>query len=232
MTTMEPKPISGFPGYTIYPDGRIHCIKRDKILAPVLPDHGGYIQVSLKSQTGKKFTRRLHRLLAEHFIPKKDGDGDVVDHIDHDRTNNSLPNLRWATPVENGQNTSAKKRDMYCVSKLPNRKGFQVSIPQPDAPPKYIGSAPTPEEAQKMRDNALKGILPKVSRLPTYCITARPQFGRFEVSIPVGPRESKYIGHGKTLEEAQHLRDKFLDERALDPSAWKPKLGGAGVIYS
>ncbi len=119
-------------------------------------DCTGYIQVALISPTGKKYTRRLHRLLAEHFIPKQYGDGNLVDHIDNDRTNNKLSNLRWTNHEQNSQNTKCKKRPTYCIKWNEPRKVFEVSIPQVNARPKYIGRAETLEEAQQIRDNALK----------------------------------------------------------------------------
>ena len=82
-----------------------------------------------------------------------------------------------------------------------------------------------------MRDNALKGIFPGTTRSPMYCITPRLKKGRYEVSIPVGPRAYKYIGHGKTIEEAQALRDIAIAERDADPTAWKPQMKGR-VVYT
>lgn len=226
---MEPVEIRDFPDYMLHPDGKIYC-KKTSIFLVCGKDKEGYIQVSLRDRTGKKFTRRLHRLLAEHFIPKQEGAGNLVDHINNDRTDNALSNLRWVTPEENGQNTKAKKRDSYCIRWNKNRKVFEVSIPQTDGSSLYVGRTETQEDAILMRDNALKGIFPKIQREPTYCITHRPEYQRFEVSIPVGPRKYQYLGHGKTLEEAQLLRDTFLNEREKDPNAWKPKMMGK-VVY-
>jgi hypothetical protein len=227
---MEPKPIDGFPDYTIHPDGTIYC-ERLKRFLNTGKDAAGYVQVGLKPPTGKRITIRVHQLVAKHFIPKQDGDGSLVDHIDHDRTNNVVSNLRWVTSAQNAQNTSAKNRDMYCIRWVEDRQAHEVSIPQPDGPNKYVGRAPTLEEAQTMRDNALKGIFPGTTRRPTYCITHRPEKLRYEVSIPIGPRAYKYIGHGKTLEEAQALRDFAIAERDADPTAWKPQMKGR-VLYT
>lgn len=54
--------------------------------------------------------RRIHRLLAKHFIPNIDPDvNTVVDHIDRDRRNYSLGNLRWYSVVDNANNMSRPK---------------------------------------------------------------------------------------------------------------------------
>ena len=52
---------------------------------------------------GKRKHFKLHRLLAETFIPNPN-DYKIVDHIDRDRLNNNLCNLRWTTSSENNFN--------------------------------------------------------------------------------------------------------------------------------
>jgi hypothetical protein len=225
---MEPIEISGFPDYIIHPDGKIYCKSRSCFLNPG-KDHAGYIQVGLRPPTGKRRTFRLHRLLAEHFIPKQYGDGDFVDHIDNDRTNNQLSNLRWVTSEQNSQNTKAKRRDTYCIRWVEARKVFEISLPRPDGSSRYVGRTKTLDEAIVMRDKALNGIFPKTMRPPTYCITRRSE-EVFEVSIPIAPRKYEFLGTRKTLEDAQQLRDIVLDEREKDPDAWKPRMMGK-VLY-
>ena len=51
----------------------------------------------------------IHRLVAEAFLPNPLGLRDV-DHIDGDRTNNNLTNLRWVTHKENCNNPNTKWR--------------------------------------------------------------------------------------------------------------------------
>lgn len=52
---------------------------------------------------GKRCYFSVHRLIAETFIPNPDNKP-TVDHIDRDRTNNHITNLRWATMKEQMQN--------------------------------------------------------------------------------------------------------------------------------
>lgn len=56
----------------------------------------GYLRVSL----GRNNHRYVHRLVAAAFLPNPDGLLQV-DHIDGDRTNNQVGNLRWVTARQN-----------------------------------------------------------------------------------------------------------------------------------
>lgn len=64
-------------------------------------DNVGYLQVSLRKE-GKKYYRRVHRLVAEHFIDNIN-DLPQVNHIDGDKTNNNYNNLEWADNKYNTQ---------------------------------------------------------------------------------------------------------------------------------
>ena len=64
----------------------------------------GYKRIGLRKD-GKQKHFRLHRLLAIHFIVNtRPGIAITVDHIDRDKLNNSLSNLRWATIEEQNAN--------------------------------------------------------------------------------------------------------------------------------
>jgi hypothetical protein len=49
---------------------------------------------------GKTITRGIHRLVAEVYLPNPNNLSDV-DHIDGDRANNHLSNLRWLSHGDN-----------------------------------------------------------------------------------------------------------------------------------
>ena len=49
---------------------------------------------------GKQWTCTVHRLVATAFIPAIEGKYDI-DHVDEDKTNNHVDNLRWCTKAEN-----------------------------------------------------------------------------------------------------------------------------------
>lgn len=85
------------PNYSVSNLGNVKNIKRDTLLKPrLLRD---YKRVSL-SINGKPYDKRIHRLVAEAFIPNPDNKPQI-NHIDGDRGNNHYTNLEWCTNSEN-----------------------------------------------------------------------------------------------------------------------------------
>jgi len=100
------KDIKGYEGkYQISSLGRVKSLKRlsstgktvnEKILKENL-DANGYFHVVLFNE-GKGHTIKIHKLVAIEFLNHKTGSRKiVVDHIDSDKTNNKLENLRIVT---------------------------------------------------------------------------------------------------------------------------------------
>lgn len=69
---------------------------RGRILIPQTSSNG-YLFVSL-SKDGIKTQQRIHRLVAEAFMPNGCGE---VNHVDENKLNNSLSNLEWVSHKEN-----------------------------------------------------------------------------------------------------------------------------------
>ena len=97
--------ITDCPNYLIYDDGRIFSKKRKKFMKPSI-DKDGYL--SLLLYDGEKYKRfSIHRLIALHYIPNPENK-QTVDHIDRNKTNNKIENLRWATLTEQQINKNWK----------------------------------------------------------------------------------------------------------------------------
>ncbi|MFN8247167.1 MAG: NUMOD4 domain-containing protein [Ferruginibacter sp.] len=54
----------------------------------------------LKSRT-HYYAPLVHRLVAEYFIPRQSEEHTIVAHLDFDKLNNVVTNLKWMTPQEN-----------------------------------------------------------------------------------------------------------------------------------
>ena len=83
------RPEKGFTGFREVKPGLNNC---------------GYRLVNL---SGIRIPKLVHRLVAEAFIPNPLGLRDV-DHIDGNKTNNRVENLRWVSHKENTNNPNTK----------------------------------------------------------------------------------------------------------------------------
>lgn len=87
------KDISGYEGYYQVSDkGNIRNVRTNNNLKHTM-NNRGYEQVTL-SKDGKKKTIRVHKLVADAFLPNPN-EIDIAIHIDGDRTNNAVINLKW-----------------------------------------------------------------------------------------------------------------------------------------
>lgn len=87
--------------YIITPSGKIYNNFTGKQMKPRLIT--GYPHVGLRVYDGNSSTQKLfkvHRLVAEYFLPKVDGKN-IVNHKDGDKTNCNVSNLEWCTYKEN-----------------------------------------------------------------------------------------------------------------------------------
>lgn len=93
----------------ILPNGKTH---KGKVLYVHLIN--GYPTVSL-CKNSKQHNHKIHRLVAQAFIPNPDNKP-CVDHIDADRANNNVVNLRWVTYQENNNSPLSYKARSTAIS--------------------------------------------------------------------------------------------------------------------
>ena len=92
--------------YEISNFGNVRNIKTKKLLNGDI-NNCGYYRVQL-NHNGKKQRFFRHRLVATHFIPNTDKTKKFVNHIDGDKSNNTVTNLEWVTQSENEKHAFSK----------------------------------------------------------------------------------------------------------------------------
>ena len=97
---MEQKVIEGYPNYLISDTGVVFNKRTNREQKPRL-DKDGYYVLGL-SCNGVKKIHRVHRLVAQAFIPNPDN-LDTVNHINHNKTDNRVQNLEWMDNIDNAR---------------------------------------------------------------------------------------------------------------------------------
>jgi hypothetical protein len=120
MAEEEFRIIKDFEKYSISNLGRVRNNTTNRILKSVVGTHG-YYHLNL-SKDGKLYTKLIHKLVAECFIVNPYNKG-CVDHIDNNRLNNDIDNLRWVSFQENQMNRKLSSNNTS------NYKGVTFNTP-------------------------------------------------------------------------------------------------------
>ena len=102
--------------YTVSNFGRVFNTATNKFVSQSItgPEGSNYFCVNLNEPNKKRVSRKVHVLVARSWLRLDDCTGLEVDHIDINRFNNNLYNLRWVTRTENMNNRSPRKHN--CTS--------------------------------------------------------------------------------------------------------------------
>lgn len=115
----EWRDIEGYEGkYQVSNTGFVRCIRRGKVdrsgkfyfidcnqILKGNPNTKNYLCVRLYKKEGGNEYKPIHRLVAKTFIENPDNKP-FIDHINRNKHDNSITNLRWVTSEENMRNKS------------------------------------------------------------------------------------------------------------------------------
>lgn len=116
----ERRKISGFPRYEVTTYGDV--FNQNGLKLKQEKTKNGYLRVSLSNDKIKHKRMSVHRLVAEAFI-QNPNNLPQVDHKNEIKTDNSVSNLRWSTPLDNLEHSrviekasKAKLAKVRCVT--------------------------------------------------------------------------------------------------------------------
>lgn len=148
------KKISGYDFYLVSDSGKIKSETRivtkknglqqkvqSRIMKPKISKHG-YFRIGLVDKNGKQKFYQLHRLVLITFAGL-DEVKTQVNHIDGNKSNNSLSNLEWVTSSEN-------QRHAHLIG-LKSQKGE-----------KHAQSRLTEKQVLEIRESLLNGVKQKI----------------------------------------------------------------------
>jgi hypothetical protein len=124
------------------------------------PHPQGYKIISIQVKTlQKKKTTSIHQLVAAAFLNYKwNGHKLVVDHIDSNKLNNNIDNLRIITSRENTSKERSLKSGLptgVCFCKQTKKYSSEIQI---NGKKNHLGRFNTPEEASQVYQDKLKSL--------------------------------------------------------------------------
>jgi hypothetical protein len=118
--------LKGFSNYLINKDGKI-ISKYYKKEIVFQTDRDGYFRVNMYGDDKKRMKKGIHRLLALQYI-ENPNNLPLIDHIDRNRQNNSLDNLRWCDYKENRANSFRKSYGCITSTLRRDKLYYQAKI--------------------------------------------------------------------------------------------------------
>jgi hypothetical protein len=135
------------PDYKIARDGSVLSMKRGssgKVMSQT-PSSNGYSKLEFGLGHGTKGKSvHMHCLIGETWVANPHNNP-YLDHINRDRFDNRVENLRWVSAVFNLLNNSVRQSQYYCIS--PKGRYWRTKVQA-----KYLGTYSTEISAAKVAD--------------------------------------------------------------------------------
>lgn len=147
--------IENFENYSVSNLGNVKNNSTGKILKGIINGYGYRVLTLFKNR--KSVTQNIYRLVAVAFIPNPNNKR-CVDHIDNNKANDNVNNLRWATYSENGINAPCKinsKSGARGITYNASNKKFRSTIVC-NRQVYFLGEFKTIDEAKQARK--IKGL--------------------------------------------------------------------------
>jgi len=112
--------------YEVSRDGTLRNVKSKRIIRGHIgkEKNNEYVHIEL-TYGGRTHHKRMHQLVMECWGKPRPSEKYIIDHIDGDKTNNHIENLRWATRKENVENSeyyrSGERPRRLEASKFPKK---------------------------------------------------------------------------------------------------------------
>lgn len=145
--------------YRLYVSNMGHFKDEHKQPKPIKMGSTGYIYV--KTRNGYI---TAHRLVMKTWKPTEDMDNLTVDHLDHNKRNNSVDNLEWVTQAIN----RARARKDFLVIKEDEQKPVIQEEPKKNSKMRYSRTNFTPDDVEWFVVNNEK--FPSMQEAHSYCI--------------------------------------------------------------
>ena len=150
--------VSAYENYQVSNIGRVRNVSTSRILKPCI--NQGYYQVKLCKNNLAK-AHKIHKLVANEFLIKPDTDDKlIIDHINRNRTDNQITNLRWASYEQNSWNVGNRThaRSNYKGVSFHNTNKSWVARISANTHQLHIGYFRTEKEAAKAYNYKVKEL--------------------------------------------------------------------------
>lgn len=109
--------------------GRVISVEENGVtkLLKTTPANGYPMLNAYQTKNGKKSGRYIHKLVAQHFLEKKDDEIYVI-HKNYDKLDNRLENLKWATKREKELHQFSGPTHLNRAPRLHNAKLTEAKV--------------------------------------------------------------------------------------------------------